>query len=215
MAKSLHKLPDDQVDDLVLAAIIDEHRQTRRPVATSMVFIAVNAGSGTDQEAAMWSLARLKRAGKITRQQPDGTWLPVAGADRPLSVDNTPTPPPTRDGRGGDATAMAAPSVRPKSRDPMPVVPKQAIADVNTAFGNAVKAMKGVSKAEQEVSFTQEHIDPGLSVALLDRCAAMNMALMVDARRRYDTGNPDAASELSWLMETGRLLRDAGGAACE
>jgi len=209
MAKSIHELPESQIDELVFAAIHDEHRQTRRPVATSMVFVAVNAGSDVDRNAAILSLGRLSRAGKVKRESPASAWSPVAGADRPLPDCTAPTPPPTRDGRGGDAMVMATPSVRPRSRDTMPTVPKQAASEARKAYANATKAMAGLSQAAKASSA------PALDSDLLDRCAAMNMTLIEQARDAYAQGVPSAGRELLWLMETGRQLSEAGGSACE
>ena len=275
MPKSIHKLPEAEIDDLVATAIIDEHCQTRRPVRTDLVCIAVNAAAAADQEAVLWSLVRLKRAGKIARQHPDGTWLPLDPVGTPAEPETDAAPCNGCDSQPGEfhspeCGAVNAfqtgriPDTVPEIRDPMPEefiderdpmvgnkrqdnstcrdcgkeltfeeayfiatgqcslcsgVPmpsrmpfKQAVEQVAARFNNCQEAMRSFSKSAQEIPCTQERIDHGLSAALLDRCAAMNMALMVDARRRYDAGNTDAARELSWLMETGRLLRDAGGA---
>ncbi|QTP60910.1 hypothetical protein HNO53_20655 [Billgrantia antri] len=45
---------------------------------------------------------------------------------------------------------------------------------------------------------------------LLDRCAAMHLTLLAQARDAYIAGEPDSDRELSWLLETGEQLLEAG-----
>lgn len=53
---------------------------------------------------------------------------------------------------------------------------------------------------------------PPMSQALLERCAAMHLTLLAQAKAARDAGEPGAESELAWLMETGEQLLAAGGA---
>ncbi|MGO3056957.1 MAG: hypothetical protein ACTID3_08505 [Halomonas sp.] len=46
---------------------------------------------------------------------------------------------------------------------------------------------------------------------LLDRCAAMNAALLAQAEKAHAAGDTDAWRDLAWLMETGRQLVAIGG----
>lgn len=55
--------------------------------------------------------------------------------------------------------------------------------------------------------------DLTVSPALLDRCAAMNLSLLEQARTAYDQGDQAAGQELRWLIETGEQLVAAGGGA--
>lgn len=50
-----------------------------------------------------------------------------------------------------------------------------------------------------------------VSPELLDRCAAMHLSLLEQARTAYEQGDEAAGRELRWLLETGEQLVAAGG----
>lgn len=63
-----------------------------------------------------------------------------------------------------------------------------------------------------EYPATVERLAPEpLAPDLVNRCAAMQLALLADARQRYDQGDHEAAGEIRWLLETGEQLLAAGG----
>lgn len=54
---------------------------------------------------------------------------------------------------------------------------------------------------------------PVVPDGLLNRCAAMHMALFAEVQAAYERGEEGAAGEMVWMIETGRLLLAAGGEA--
>lgn len=82
----------------------------------------------------------------------------------------------------------AKPPVRPKSRDTLR--PRQHTAP------------KPITR-----------LGPPISAELLNRCAAMHLALLPEVQAACDRGEEGAAAELAWMIETGRLLLKAGGEA--
>lgn len=66
-----------------LEAILGEHRQTRRPIKTTMIAIACNVLSASEKEAVGRALQRLHVQGLIS----DGGsgWMPAPGAQKALN----------------------------------------------------------------------------------------------------------------------------------
>lgn len=56
-----------------------------------------------------------------------------------------------------------------------------------------------------------ERIGAPLPDDLINRCAAMNAALLAQAESAHAAGDADAWRDLAWLMETGRQLVAVGG----
>jgi len=56
-----------------------------------------------------------------------------------------------------------------------------------------------------------ERLGPPISLELLNRCAAMHLALLPEVQGAYERGEEGAAAELAWMIETGRQLLAAGG----
>lgn len=75
--------------------------------------------------------------------------------------------------------------------------------------GQALPPLAGDLPLEATVSPHHGHAIPR---DLLERCAAMHLTLLAQAREAAAAGEPGAESELAWLMETGEQLLAAGGA---
>lgn len=58
-----------------------------------------------------------------------------------------------------------------------------------------------------------ERIGAPMPDELLNRCAAMNAALLAQATRSYEAGVPGAWRDMNWLAETGKQLLALGGEA--
>lgn len=58
-----------------------------------------------------------------------------------------------------------------------------------------------------------ERIGAPLPSDLLNRCAAMNAALLAQAEQAYVAGDPEVWRDMAWLIETGKQLVAAGGEA--
>ncbi|UQI41906.1 hypothetical protein [Vreelandella venusta] len=56
-----------------------------------------------------------------------------------------------------------------------------------------------------------ERIGAPMPDELLNRCAAMNAALLAQATRSYEAGVPGAWRDMNWLIETGKKLLALGG----
>ncbi|KAA0014412.1 hypothetical protein F0A17_01820 [Billgrantia pellis] len=68
-------------------------------------------------------------------------------------------------------------------------------------------------KAAQRDAVIHALGEAGLAVLqrdLLDRCAAMHLTLLAQAKAARDAGDPGAGRELAWLLETGEQLVAAG-----
>ncbi|NIC05241.1 hypothetical protein [Billgrantia bachuensis] len=75
--------------------------------------------------------------------------------------------------------------------------------------GQALPPLAGDLPLEATVSLHHGHAIPK---DLLERCAAMHLTLLAQAREAAAAGEPGAESELAWLYETGEQLLAAGGA---
>lgn len=75
--------------------------------------------------------------------------------------------------------------------------------------GQALPPLAGDLPLEATVSLHHGYAIPR---DLLERCAAMHLTLLAQAKAARDAGEPGAESELAWLMETGEQLLAAGGA---
>ncbi|MCE8042458.1 hypothetical protein HOP60_09860 [Halomonas daqingensis] len=75
--------------------------------------------------------------------------------------------------------------------------------------GHALPPLAGDLPLEATVSLHHGHAIPK---DLLERCAAMHLTLLAQAREAAAAGEPGAESELAWLYETGEQLLAAGGA---
>ncbi|RUR34495.1 hypothetical protein [Vreelandella nanhaiensis] len=75
----------------------------------------------------------------------------------------------------------------------------------------AFQAEEGKRQAEELTLFLSGR--DRISTELLDRCAAMNAALLAQAEKAHAAGDADAWRDLAWLIETGKQLVAVGGEA--
>ncbi|CAM3308343.1 hypothetical protein [Halomonas lysinitropha] len=218
-----------------LLALVEEHDENPRLISTLIVMAACNARAGHQQDAMLVALASLKRQGLVDMK--GDAWWPTRDGFRAARMIKTGTVP----AAPAPESLEEAPPVRPKSRDtlrtrqgaaPKPVTrpdpaapafddpdsPEEPAADCHTPLA-ADLAIEGDGSGQAlppvEYPATVERIGPGpLAPDLVNRCAAMQMALLADARRRYEQGDVDAAGEIRWLQETGQQLLEAGGLSC-
>lgn len=149
-----------------LAAIRDEHKQTRRTVSERMIAIACNATAQAERQAVAGALRRLREKGMVSASA--SGYVPTT---RGLCADLSEEAPEVE-------ASVVLPEPAPEPR-------------VVTASGR----------------------QPAMPRDLLNRCAAMHMALFTEVRAAYERGEEGAAGELAWMIETGRLLVAAGGEA--
>lgn len=217
-----------------LLALVGEYQENPRPISTLIVMAACNASAGHQQDAMLVALSSLKRQG-LVEMRGDAWWPTWDGRGEVLLIEMN-----TRQGIPEPEPLAEAPPVRPKSRDalrprqltaPRPVTRPEPSPDFVCQECGALPGQRHHSwctahrhefsatsadhfrDAKKMISSAQEEVAP-MPGDLLHRCAAMSMALMADARQRYETTHcPEALSEISWLAETGRLLLQAGGEA--
>lgn len=106
------------------------------------------------------------------------------------------------------ALAVLALSSRPLTRHEIAELAGMALSG---ACGRVAELppLAGDLPLEATVSLHHGHAIPR---DLLERCAAMHLTLLAQAREAAAAGEPGAESELAWLYETGEQLLAAGGA---
>jgi len=183
----------------VLAELAQQCAETRRPVATLIVMAACNARSTADQDRVLLVLASLKRQGLVSQQ---GDQWAATPAGRKVAA-GEPAPSPSK------AAEKPKPASRPRDtlRPRVGGAPRPVTRPVTPPECPEVDAFRAGRIPEAPAASTTSP----LPADLLQRCAAMQLALMDDVRRRYDAGEPGALDEMAWLRETGRMIVGAGG----
>lgn len=177
-------MPLSNVERQVLALICDEHRQTRRGAKIAIIYAGMGATTYQQKARIVDVLQSLKNRGRLALGAGPDVWVPV-----------------------GDCMSS------PEAPKPCSDCGKPLTAEELEYLENACSACetKAFHEAEaQEVSYTVERIGAPLPDELLNRCAAMNAALLAQAEKAYDAGQPGACQDLAWLLETGKQLVAAG-----
>lgn len=200
----------------VLVALATEHAESRRPVATLIVMAACNAATAAQQDRTLVALASLKRQGLVAQHFDRWEVSPAGhGAARQL-VAQQPAPAPTvepvpmesgfKPRRGRDTLRQTVGgAARPVTRpEPAPTVKESLL--VAADHGPAGEHCGLPAEAPNHFADASN-----MAPALLDRCAAMHLALLAQVRAAYEAGDSNADLELAWLLETGEQLLAAGG----
>ncbi|MBB3142803.1 hypothetical protein [Halomonas organivorans] len=127
-----------------------------------------------------------------------GAPKPVTRPAQPKGCDACASPP-------GQHHAPECPAVNAYQAGRIPEAPEVA----GDGAGQALPAI------EYPASVERIHPEEGVTIPpeLFNRCAAMHLTLLEQAREDYAQGNQDAGQELRWLIETGEQLLAAGGGA--
>jgi len=224
-------------EERALVAIAEQCAETRRPIKTMIVMAALNVKTGAPADALLVDLCSLKRQGLIT--QHDDTWEAtpeghkaarqiMAGQALPkprLEPITEPSKP--RDTLRPRALTAPKPITRPEPATVKDSLTPQVCAGCGSTGGqfhspecpavNAFTAGRihgggdGEALGIIEYPASLERLGPPISLELLNRCAAMHLALLPEVQGAYERGEEGAAAELAWMIETGRQLLAAGG----
>jgi len=187
-----------------LEAVLEEHGQTRRPVSPGMIAIACNVRAVPEREALFRALSRLEAKGLMV--ECGKGWVP------------------TPEGRAMiEQPAPELPKATPQA-DPMESGFKKRRALRDNAASQVDEGATQVDETAEQASANRQAAfqewkrentpaPPAIPAELLDRCAAMHLTLLEQAREEYAKGNERAGRELAWLIETGEQLVAAGGEA--
>ena len=218
-----------------LEAVLEEHRQTRRPVSPGMIAIACNVRAASERDVLNQAMERLSAKGLVAKMA--GGWVPLPGAlagleqPAPSPVDPKPATEPMESGFKQrralrDKTANQVDKTAnqvDETANQVDETAQQASAKRQAAFqewkreNTPAPADTGEAYAEaQKINTPPAEPEPAPSAVpaeLLDRCAAMHLTLLEQTREAYARGNESAGRELAWLIETGEQLVAAGGEA--
>ncbi len=189
-----------------LEAVLEEHRQTRRPVSPGMIAIACNVRAASERDVLNQAMERLSAKGLVAKMA--GGWVPLPDAraglaqPAPSPVDPKPAPEPM------EGAFKQRRALRDKTANQVDETAQQASAKRQAAFQEWKREN---TPAPDETK--HEPAPPAIPAELLDRCAAMHLTLLEQAREEYAKGNERAGRELAWLIETGEQLVAAGGEA--
>lgn len=183
-------MPLSKVERQVLTLVCDEHRQTRRGAKALIVHVGMNAKTGQQKARIVDVLHALKKCGLLVASA--DSWVPTSEGEAAL-CDEAPVMPPVCD----ECKAVLTP-------DELEFLESSCSACETKAFHVA---------EFQEFSGTVERIGAPLPDDLLNRCAAMNAALLAQAKQAHEQGEPEAWRAMAWLIETGKQLIAAGGEA--
>lgn len=188
----------------VLVALAKEHAESRRPMKMMIVLAACNARSGIQQDAVLVALSSLKRRGLVVQHA--DRW--EVSADGHMDARQLTT-----------GSPLAKPATKPatKAADPLRSKVKIAVAPPAPAPAPTPAAPEvagtGAGQPLPEITYPAqvERLGTPLFADLLERCAAMHLVLLAQAREARKAGDPSADRELAWLIETGEQLLQAGG----
>lgn len=177
----------------VLVALECEFTATRRPVMREILMVVCNAGSASDNNAVDRAVESLMRQALVELR-----------ADRLM---------PTRRGRevAAQAPGRAAPPEPPITQQEAEaaVSPKPSHPGPCSACGST-PGQHHAPECPRVNAFQAGRIPAPTASAmhadLLDRCVVMQRALMAQAQAAYAQGEPGAAGDLVWLIETGERL---------
>ncbi|WP_205742520.1 dATP/dGTP diphosphohydrolase domain-containing protein [Halomonas borealis] len=180
----------------VLLALVDQHRESHRPVATLIVQAALNASSARDRAMVVVILAELKRQQLI--EQHGDAWVPTSQAIK------APTPPATRDERGSAAANAPVPSVRPQRRDTLSPRPGGAPKPVTRPGASTATPVADPAPSREPASGDvagrkDDGEKPRMDLLFMDMPLALGevVDVLTQGARKYAAGNwqqvPDAS----------------------
>lgn len=194
-----------------LEAVLEEHGQTRRPVSPSMIAIACNVRAASERDVLNQAMERLSAKGLVAKMA--GGWVPLPDAraglaqPEPSPVDPKPAPEPM------EGAFKQRRGLRDKTAIQVDEGATQVDETTRQVDETAQQASAKRQAAFQEWKRENTPSSPAIPAELLDRCAAMHLTLLEQARKEYAQGSERASRELAWLIETGEQLVAAGGEA--